>query len=206
VLRITASKTVYPRVWFWLPPVIWPEEEDRWIRLLQSMIRSGARKFCCNAPWQASLFPDRDDLNLWAGPFCNTANALAIEHLQAMGFSGAVVSPELSGEDILSLPSASPLPLGVVLSGPWPLCLARTMPQEISPGALIQSPKKEPSYVQKKGPLIYHFPNWELDLTPHRKELEEAGYRFFVHLHERRPKKMPPPQRVSSFNWDLHLL
>jgi putative protease len=78
--------------------------------------------------------------------------------------------------------------------------------QELHPGSLIQSPKKEPSYIQKKGPLIYHFPNWELDLTPHQRELEDAGYRLFAHLHERRPQKMPPPTRVSSFNWDLQLL
>jgi putative protease len=206
VLRITASKTVYPRIWFWLPPVIWPEEEGRWIRLLHNLVRSGARKFCCNAPWQISLFPARDDLTLWAGPYCNLANALALEELQKRGFSGAVVSPELASEDISSLPPSAPLPLGVVLSGPWPLCVARSVHPDIKSGSLLQSPKKEPSYVQKKGPLIYHFPNWELDITAHQRELETAGYRLFVHLHERRPVKMPAPQRTTSFNWDLNLL
>ncbi|WP_051564655.1 peptidase U32 family protein [Desulfovermiculus halophilus] len=206
VLRITVSKTVYPRIWFWLPPVIWPEEEDRWARLIRNLVRNGAKKFCCNAPWQAALFEARDDLSLWAGPYCNAANALCLEELRSLGFSGAVASPELSGADLLSLPRESPLPLGIVLSGPWPLCVARSVHQELHPGSLIQSPKKEPSYIQKKGPLIYHFPNWELDLSPHQRELEDAGYRLFVHLHERRPQKMPPPTRVSSFNWDLQLL
>ena len=206
VLRITASKTVYPRIWFWLPPVIWPDDEDRWARLLHNLIRSGARKFCCNSPWQASLFPDVEGLDLWAGPYCNLANALALEELQEIGFSGAIISPELSAQDILSLPRRSPLPLGVVLTGSWPLCVARTVHQDIKPGALIQSPKKEPSFVHNKGPLVYHFPNWELDLSAHQRELEEAGYRLFIHLHEKRPKKMPAPQRVSTFNWDLQLL
>jgi putative protease len=123
-----------------------------------------------------------------------------------MGFSGAIISPELSGQDMLSLPGKSPLPLGVVLTGPWPLCVARTVHQDIKPGALIQSPKKEPSFVHTKGPLVYHFPNWELDLSAHQRELEAAGYRLFIHLHEKRPKKMPAPQRVSTFNWDLQLL
>jgi putative protease len=145
-------------------------------------------------------------LDLWAGPYCNLANALALEELKGIGFSGAIISPELSGQDMLSLPGKSPLPLGVVLTGPWPLCVARTVHQDIKPGALIQSPKKEPSFVHTKGPLVYHFPNWELDLSAHQRELEAAGYRLFIHLHEKRPKKMPAPQRVSTFNWDLQLL
>ena len=206
VLRITASKTVYPRLWFWLPPVIWPEDEERWAKLIHNLIRKGAKRFCLNAPWQMALFQDHQSLDLWAGPYCNLANALALEELRNIGFAGAVVSPELAGEDILSLPQTSPLPLGMVINGPWPLCVARTVHQEVKPGALIQSPKKEPSYVQKKGPLVYHFPNWELDLSGHQKELEAAGYRLFAHLYERRPQKVPPPQRVSSFNWDLQLV
>jgi putative protease len=206
VLRITVSRTVYPRIWFWLPSVIWPDDENRWSRLVQNLIRNGARKFCCNAPWQASLFQDVKGLDLWAGPYCNLANALALEELKGIGFSGAIISPELSGQDMLSLPGKSPLPLGVVLTGPWPLCVARTVHQDIKPGALIQSPKKEPSFVHTKGPLVYHFPNWELDLSAHQRELEAAGYRLFIHLHEKRPKKMPAPQRVSTFNWDLQLL
>ena len=206
VLRITASKTMYHRIWFWLPPVIWPEDEDRWTTLLHNLVRNGARKFCCNAPWQISLFSNPEELDLWAGPYCNLANPLALEELQRLGFSGAVVSPELASDEILALPRSSPLPLGIVLTGPWPLCVARTVHPSIKPGALIQSPKKEPSYVQTKGPLTYHFPNWELDLSAHQNRLQEAGYRQFIHVHEKRPKKMPAPQRVSSMNWDLQLL
>ena len=205
-LKIPASKTMYSRIWFWLPPVIWPDDEQRWSRLVHHLIRDGARRFCCNAPWQRALFPDREDLILWAGPYCNLANALALEECKRIGFSGAVVSPELEAQDMLDLPGLSPLPLGVVLSGPWPLCISRTLNQDIKPGMMIQSPKKEPSYVHIKGPNVYHFPNWELDLTEHKPELEKAGYRSFVSLHEKRPKKVPAPQRVSQFNWDLKLV
>ena len=93
-------------------------------RRLRQLCREGARHFVCNAPWQKDLFPadlPGGSLDLVAGPFCNTANAVALGQLARMGFAAAYVSPELPREDFLALPRQSPLPLGVVLpaSGPW---------------------------------------------------------------------------------------
>ena len=41
---------------WWLPPVIWPDEEELWKRIINEAIRNGAKHFVCNEPWQAAFF------------------------------------------------------------------------------------------------------------------------------------------------------
>ncbi len=100
------SRTLYPRISWWLPPVIWPDEEAQWVRMARQAARDGARHFVLNAPWQVALFGEpgddkaRRDLVLTAGPFCNTSNPAALAVLRTLGFAAAIVSPELPGEDI----------------------------------------------------------------------------------------------------------
>ena len=200
------TKTLYPKIWFVLPPVIWPEHEDAWAGLVSGLVKSGGRHFVLNALPQKALFPDMARLNLWAGPFCNIANPLALAELKDSGFAGAVISPELEGQSILSLPGSSPLPLGIVLKGFWPLCVSRTLTPELQPGQVLTSPKGERLFIAQRGANIILYPNWELDLSSKQHELEEAGYSLFVHLHEKRPKGAPPPRRTSTLNWDLKLM
>ena len=109
-------------IWWWLSPTIWPADEVQYQTLLGQLVQKGARHFVLNAPWQIAFFRDPQKLSLWAGPFCNLSNPLSISQIKSYGFSGAMVSPELGQEDYLSLPRQSPLPLGIVLTGHWPLC------------------------------------------------------------------------------------
>ncbi|MGD9082975.1 MAG: peptidase U32 family protein, partial [Desulfobacterales bacterium] len=62
------------RLWWWLPPVIWPEDEVNYKELVNRVLKKGARNFVLNAPWQLAFFSMPKKLNLWAGPFCNIAN------------------------------------------------------------------------------------------------------------------------------------
>lgn len=50
------SKTLAPRISWWLPPVIWPNEEHIWQRTIAEAIRNGALHFVCNEPWQIAFF------------------------------------------------------------------------------------------------------------------------------------------------------
>lgn len=90
-------------------PVIWPDEEELWKRIINEAIRNGAKHFVCNEPWQAAFFKGRE-VDLVAGPFCNAANAFTLASFAKLGFSAAFVSPELTKEDFLALPKTSPLP------------------------------------------------------------------------------------------------
>ena len=200
------SSTRYSHIWWWLPPVLWPEEERLWQETIDRLLARGAKRFVLNAPWQVGFFNDSEDLMLWAGPFCNLANALALESMVELGFSGAFASPELAGPDLLALPGQSPLPMGLVLGGAWPFCLSRVQPPHLEPGQRVTSPKKEISWTKRYGPTTWHYPNWDLDLYKHQRELEQAGYTLFAHLYEPRPKSAPRPHRTSTFNWDLQLL
>ncbi len=155
---------------------------------------------------QIGLFENPDRLNLWAGPFCNITNTPAIRVLKRLGFKGVVISPEMNKKNVLSLPEASVLPLGIVVRGNWPLAVSRTLSPKLSPGNFFTSPKNEGAWVTRSNDLYYIYPNWSLDLTPHRKTLEQAGYTCFVTLEEPVPKGVFLKNRPGLWNWDLKLL
>ncbi|MCF8076699.1 MAG: U32 family peptidase [Desulfotignum sp.] len=192
--------------WLWLDPSIFPEEECLCRQYITTALKKGARHFVLNAVWQISLFDNPPRLDLWAGPFCNIANSLAIQALKTLGFSGAIVSPELDKNTFLSLPESSVLPLGVVIAGNWPLAVSRTLSPGLSPGDFFMSPKKEGAWVTRSNDLNYIFPNWPLDLTAHRKTLAQAGYACFITLEEPVPKNVSLKDRPGLWNWDLTLL
>ncbi|MFU8768815.1 MAG: peptidase U32 family protein [Desulfotignum sp.] len=192
--------------WLWLDPSIFPNEEPLCRQYITTALKKGARNFILNAVWQIRLFDNPGKLTLWAGPFCNIANSLAIRELRSYGFSGAIVSPELDKKTFLSLPGSSVLPLGVVIQGNWPLAVSRILSAGLSPGDFFLSPKKEGAWVTRSNDTYYVFPNWPLDLTAHRKALEQAGYVCFVTLEEPVPKGAALKNRPGLWNWDLTLL
>jgi len=200
-----AAKTVLPKLWFWLPPVIWPDREQSWRNLLSAALKKGARQFILGAPWQIGLFESTARLKLWAGPFCNLTNPLALEELRRTGFSGAFISPELPRSDLLGLPARSPLPLGLVFKGFWPLCVSRIMPPELKTGQPVTSPKKETSWLMQSGQIVYHYPAWPIDLEEQTEELKDAGYALLAQLHLQVPRQVGASQRTSTFNYHLTL-
>ena len=199
-------KKIWTRIWWWLPPVIWPDDEQKLKELVDSVLNNGAKIFVLNAPWQTALFTHPRGMDLWAGPFCNTANVLTLKTLMSLGYKGAIVTPELGQKDFLLLPKQSPLPLGIVLSGNWPLCISRVLSNELETETSFNSPKKEAAWVKKYESNYWVYPNWRLDLRTQRKALEKAGYRLFVHLMEPTPKDVKMKKRPGLWNWELELL
>lgn len=222
------SRTIFAKISWWLPPAIWPDEQDNWQEMVRRAIKQGAKQFVCNQPWQITLFngvrlpPQKsadfhepvknkrsvtpENLELLAGPFCNTANVLSLESLRRMGFCGAFISPELSGEDMLALPASSPLPLGIVLSGFWPVGISRFEADGVRLQEALLSPKRELFWTRRYGQNLWLYPGWPIDLSARREELERAGYSWFVRIEERLPKDTPEPTRTTEFNWSLDLL
>jgi len=157
-----------------------------------------------NAPWQVSFFRDLSRVRLWAGPFCNSANPLSVQFLKNLGFEGAIVSPELGKNDYLDLPSFSPIPLGIVISGNWPLCISRINP-DLKTDRAFSSPKGEQAVMIRHGFNYWVFPNWKLNLEAYRKRLETAGYCMFIHMDEGLGRKSKLINRPGKWNWDLGL-
>jgi putative protease len=203
-IKKTSSKIV-PRVRWWLPPVIWPDNEKQIDDQIQAAIKKGARYFVLNAAWQIGFFRTTKMLDLWAGPFCNLTNPLAIAAIKTMGFNGAVVSPELGAEDFMRLPQQSPIPLGIIIAGNWPLCVARSMTHGIQLEKPFASPRGEQAWAVRYGPDYWVYPNWKLDLSAHRKTLQKAGYSLFVNLLEPVPKKVKLKKRPGVWNWNHSL-
>jgi len=201
------SKTMVGRVWWWLPPIIWPNQEKIWGRMIQKLLRAGAKHFVLNALGQTCLFgARRGDIRLFAGPFCNAANALSLLSLKDMGFRGAFASPELGKEDLFALPQASPLPLGIVTFGRWPLGISRIEALGVTPEQPLTSPKGEICWTRRHGQNTWIYPGWGVDLRDKEPLLTKAGYTMFAHLFEKLPKAVPRLSRPGAFNWDLRLL
>ncbi|MDY7000762.1 MAG: U32 family peptidase [Thermodesulfobacteriota bacterium] len=201
------SKSLAGRIWWWLPPVIWPNQEKIWARMIQKLLRAGAKHFVLNALGQACLFGSRaKNTRFFAGPFCNTANVLSLQTLKDMGFGGAFLSPELNKEDLLALPRESPLPLGAVTFGRWPLGVSRIEPLSVKPEQPLTSPKGELCWVRRHGQNTWIYPGWGVDLRYKEPLLAKAGYTVFAHLFEKLPKAVPRANRPGAFNWDLRLL
>ncbi len=199
------SKTVISRISWWLPPVIWPNEEKQYQRLVQEAVRKGAYMFVLNAPWQVDLFKDLK-VKLIAGPFCNISNAASIMMFKELGFEAAIVSPELTGEDFLALPSQSVLPLGIVIGGCWAMGIARHGLSGLKANEAFQSPMREQFWARHYGQNLWIYPNWLLDITGHATELENAGYSFLVRMDEAYPHDLPEARRTTEFNWSNSLL
>lgn len=191
--------------WWWLPPVIWPEEEEKWQQLVKQVMSNGALRFVINAPWQVSLFQRTERLNMWAGPFCNIANPLAIRSFKLLGGQGVVVSPELDRDNLLNLPAKSVLPLGAVVSGQWPFCVSRVIAADLTPGQPFVSPRGEQGWVQRHGSLYWVYPNWPLNLRDAQDALLQAGYRLLVHLDEPIPRNVNIKKRPGRWNWEIGL-
>ncbi|QTA79336.1 Peptidase U32 domain-containing protein [Desulfonema limicola] len=192
-------------LWWILPPVIWPDDETLWNKLISDALKNGARNFILNQPWQITYFKQPESLNLWAGPFCNIANPAALSSFALWGYKGAVVSPELGKYDYLQLPAQSPLPLGIVISGLWPLCISRTLSDNIKTDQPFASPKKEESWVTKHESDFWVYPNWEFDIITYKDELQKAGFKMFVHFSEPVPQGINLKKRPGLWNWSLNL-
>ncbi len=191
--------------WWWLTPVLWPEGQSALSALVGRLLASGARRFVLNAPWQQGLFAKTHGLDLWAGPFCNLANPLGLEILKKAGFSGAFVSPELGQDEFLALPRSSPLPLGAVMAGIWPLCLSRVRADDLRTEQPFTSPKGEQAWVSRRNANFWVYPNWRLDLSRQQDEMVRAGYRLFVQIEEPLPKGVKLKSRPGLWNYKLGL-
>ncbi|XXJ20289.1 U32 family peptidase [Desulfovibrio caledoniensis] len=205
ILGKVAGKDTARAQW-WLPPVIWPDEDKKYRSLIKEAVRKGAREFVLNAPWQAAYFEDRKNTTLTAGPFCNTANKLALDVLRGLGFSSAIINPELPLEDLEGLAQNPPLPLGFVIKGMWPFGISRFLADAVPFDEAIKSPMNEVAFVRKYGQNNWIFPGWEVDLTKEARTLERLGFKTFVTMLEPWPRNVPRPNRTSEFNWRLKLL
>ncbi len=194
-----------PRLWWWLPPVIWPDDAITMQKKIEGAVKKGFRRFVLNSPWQISLFPRVSGLELWAGPFCNIANCLAIETLAFMGFYGVIVSPELGKKDYAALPSKSPLALGIIIKGFFPLCISRTVSQNLKLETPFVSPRGEAGWAVKRGSCYWIYPDWPIDITRHETFLKRLGYQMFVHLEEVLPRKVRKKNRQGLWNWEIGL-
>lgn len=193
-------------MWWWLPPLIWPDAEKRIKASIDIAVKKGSRNFVLNAPWQTALFDTLKGLNIWAGPFCNISNVLGVGVLKSLGFSGVIASPELGHDDYMLIVKKSPLPLGIVISGNWPFTVSRILSDQVKQACAFISPKGEQAWVKEYGSNFWVYPNWKIDLTDKKDELKNAGYSMFVHLIEPLPEGIEIKTRKGTWNWEINLI
>ncbi|EFI33568.1 peptidase U32 [Desulfonatronospira thiodismutans ASO3-1] len=192
--------------WYFLPPVIWPREEEEWQEIITGLQKKGARNFVLGSVWQVDMFKTPEKLNLWAGPYANIANPAALKILQELGFKGAVLSPELSREDFMQMAHKACIQVGIVIKGLWPVSISRTFAAEARPFLPFISPKKETFWAAKRDANIYIYPNWEINLTEFESDLRRAGFSLLLHLKEPLPRKITLKDRPGLWNWEQGLV
>ncbi|MFP4169187.1 MAG: peptidase U32 family protein [Desulfonatronovibrionaceae bacterium] len=196
----------FGKQWIWLPPAVWPNEEKDWQKALQTLKDLPRTSVVLGAPWQAALLPEGSGPRIWAGPFCNLANARALEAVRELGCCGAFLSPELGEEDLLILAEKTPLATGLVTKGIWPACVSRIPATGIKPARAVKSPKEETFWTMRYGGNYWVFPNWEINLTGRETELHRAGFSLFAHLEDRPPGKIELKKRPGLWNFEHGLL
>jgi putative protease len=97
------------------------------------------------------------------------------------------------------------LPLGIVISGNWPLSISRILSPKFKTDTDFTSPKGEHGWVKKYGSDFWVYPNWKLDISSKKDDLKKAGYLMFVHLAEPVPSKVKMKKRPGLWNWNLKL-
>ncbi|NOX32942.1 MAG: U32 family peptidase [Deltaproteobacteria bacterium] len=195
-----------PGNWLWLDPVLFPGEEKLCSDYIARAVKKGIKNFVLNAVWQLSFFRNPEQLNIWAGPFCNITNSVTLNLLKQSGFSGAIVSPELDGDTFCSLPSKTNMPLGIVIYGNWPLGISRIISGDLKTDHAFTSPKGETAWIAKYNNNYFVFPNWYLDLTSKKEVLKKAGFSLFIDIHETIPRGIKMKGRPGLWNWNLKLL
>ena len=198
------SRTITPRITWWLPPVVWHSDEKSFRSLIEHVCRNGAKHFVCNEFMQYALLPEGTTKTL--GPFCNTSNKATLHVAQECGYTRAIASMELSKEDLGNLAKSTPLPLGLVTKGYFPIGITRFSPEGISLDKSFRSALREDFWVKKYGSSYWFYPAWELDLSSFENELIAMGYSFFVHITEYAPQGVAIVRKQSTFNWHLSLL
>ena len=61
------------------------------------------------------------------------------------------------------------------------------------------------AWVNRQDSNYWVYPNWRLDLTAFRKDLERAGYQRFVHILEPVPRFIELKDRPGYWNWKMGL-
>ncbi|MEA2061425.1 MAG: U32 family peptidase [Thermodesulfobacteriota bacterium] len=204
-LKRVPAKHVKTVMW-WLPPVIWPNEEKHFSKLVKKVLSEGAVSFVLNMSWQLAFFKGMTHAELWAGPFCNTANSAAVHVLKKIGFSGVIVSPELDRDNFLTLPENASLPIGVIIQGNFPLAISRQVSEDLNQDRVFSSPMKENAWVSQTDGNYWVFPDWILDFNEKRGEMIRAGFVRFITINETVPKGIEMKKRQGLWNWELRLL
>jgi len=198
---LTPEMTTVPLdTWVFLPPIVFPENEKVYMEKVRTLVQKKHQFFMLGDPWQINWFKNPLKLNIWAGPFCNVSNFQSATMLVSLGVKGIIASPELGWKDYVDFAKSTPLPLGVVEKGLWPLSIARIEPR-LKKEILFESPKKEGAFWVQRENLIWTYPNWQLDFSPYRKDFEKIGYQIFLHFEEKLPSNMSLKKR--SGNWNL---
>lgn len=192
------SRTIASRITWWLPPVVWHDDEKQFRALIAQACKNGAKHFVCNEFMQYSVLPENVVKTL--GPFCHASNIATLHLAKECGYTKAIVSTELNKEDICILAKESPLSLGVVTKGYIPIGITRFVPEGFSLHKGYRPPLQEKYWVKKYGSSYWLYPTKGVDMSSLEDELVEMGFSFFVHITEYLPKSVAMMSNRKIYN------
>jgi len=204
----------------WSMPAILTEKDIEYYRLaVKWFIEKRFLSWEANNWGNLEFFPDRDNLNLFAGYRFNLRNHAALAAMKREGFARAVLSLEITREELehLSRDPFSALPVVPVHAWP-PLFISRLTPK-LNEEKPLCTPRKEAYLIRKSGGVTCIYADRPMNWFDKLPFLRSLGYRsFLVDLSEgpydggkeieellKDFKQARAPERTESFNFERHL-
>lgn len=154
----------------------------------------------------AFFLPMPEPRTCWQGPFAMPPTPRRWAFWRGWVLRELLPRPNSAARTCWLCPGQSPLPLGLVLDGFWPVGISRFGLLGLKADEPFLSPKGEAFWARQYGGNIWIYPGWPLDLSAKRQELAAAGYSFFAHMQENPPAALLDLKRQGLFNWEGALL
>ena len=204
------------RIGFSLPAIL-PEgrELDYYRRAIAWYCRQNVRTWELGNWGHFDLFESREGLNLIAGPRLNLRNVAALAEAAQLGCRMAVLSFEITRQELELLGGKSLHCIPVVAVHSWPPVFTSRLLPALLEGKLFFTPRKEAYLLKKEGKTALIYPDRPVNWFEHLPALRSMGYRHFLidaSSPERRAGKLvallraferakPPVDPHSEFNF-----
>ena len=183
-LEHLARKRLIPaqrKRFFWsLPPLLHDKDLDYYAPAVQWFLQKGFTRWEINNWSHLEMFPDKKHVSLMAGYRFNARNAPALATLAEAGCFAAVLSLEITREELQVLRRVPPPARPVVTVYAWPpLFLSRLQPK-VRQERPLTTPKGEAYQVRRRQGQTHLYADRPVNWLGHLSQLRGMGYRAFL--------------------------
>ena len=204
-----------------LPPLLTDKDFEYYRPAVKWFIEKRFHAWELNNWGHFEFFPDRGRLRLFAGYRFNLRNRAALEALREEGCTRAVLSIEITREELEPLGRESSGVLLIVPVHAWPPLFISRLKPRLNEDTPFFTPRKEAYFCRMSGGISHIYGDQPMNWFDRLPLLRSLGFRsFLMDLSEglrdekggekemadllRDYRQARSPERTSSFNFDRH--